>query len=100
MDLNVLKNLTLDYLNYGEVKYEDITPIIYIRASMEGFRNYSNVKHMLIDEAQDCSPLFYEIIKKSFSNASITIMGDLNQRIDKHSNVKNKEDILSVFENI
>ncbi|MGL5353802.1 MAG: ATP-binding domain-containing protein, partial [Clostridium sp.] len=99
-DLSSIKEITLEYLNCGEVKYEDITPIIYIRASMEGFRNYSNVKHMLIDEAQDYSPLFYEIIKRSFKNASITIMGDLNQRIDKHSNVKNKEDILSVFENI
>lgn len=99
-DLSSVKDITLEYLNCGEVKYEDITPIIYIRASMEGFRNYSNVRHILIDEAQDYSPLFYEIIKKSFSSASITIMGDLNQRIDKHSNVKNKEDILGVFQNI
>lgn len=99
-DLSAIKEITLEYLNSGSVKFEDITPIIYIRASMEGFRNYSNVKHILIDEAQDYSPLFYEIIKKSFSSASITIMGDLNQRIDKHSNVKNKEDILSVFTNI
>ena len=99
-DLSNIKDLTLEYLNSGLVKFEDITPIIYIRAAMEGFRNYSNVKHILIDEAQDYSPLFYEMIKKSFTNASITIMGDLNQRIDKHSNVKNKEDILSVFDNI
>ena len=99
-DVIAIKDITLEYLNCGKVKYEDITPIIYIRASMEGFRNYSNVRHILIDEAQDYSPLFYEIIKKSFSNASITIMGDLNQRIDKHSNVNNKEDILGVFPNI
>lgn len=99
-NLNSIKEVTLSYLKTGVVKYEDITPIIYIRAAMEGFRNYSNVKHILIDEAQDYSPLFYEIIKKSFKNASITIMGDLNQRIDKHSNVKNKEDILSVFNDI
>jgi len=99
-DLSNIKDLTLEYLNSGLVKFEDITPIIYIRAAMEGFRNYSNVKHILIDEAQDYSPLFYEMIKKSFTNASITIMGDLNQRIDKHSNVKNKEDILSVFDDI
>ena len=99
-DLSNIKDLTIEYLNSGLVKFEDITPIIYIRAAMEGFRNYSNVKHILIDEAQDYSPLFYEMIKKSFTNASITIMGDLNQRIDKHSNVKNKEAILSVFNDI
>ena len=63
-NLDDIKELTLKYINYGEVKYEDITPIIYIRAAMEGFRNYSRVKHILIDEAQDYSPLFYEIIKR------------------------------------
>ncbi len=95
-----IKEVTLKYINYGEVKYEDITPIIYIRAAMEGFRNYSQVKHILIDEAQDYSPLFYEVIKQSFKDASITIMGDLNQRIDKHSNVKDKDGIINIFPNV
>ena len=67
---------------------------------MEGFRNYKNVKHILIDEAQDYSPLFYELIRKSFKNAAITIMGDLNQRIDEHSNVKNRNAITEIFNDI
>ena len=99
-DLKDIKNYTIDYILDKEVKYEDLTPIIYIRAAMEGFRNYSNMKHILIDEAQDYSPLFYQLIRKSFSNAKITIMGDLNQRIDKYSNVKNKNSILEVFNDV
>ncbi|MGL4107299.1 HelD family protein [Clostridium sp. LP20] len=99
-NLRDIKELTLENLSCGEVKFEDITPIIYIRAAMEGFRNYSSVKHILIDEAQDYSPLFYEIIKKSFVDVSITIMGDLNQRIDKHSNVKDKNGITSIFKDV
>ena len=63
---------------------------------MEGFRSYKNVKHILIDEAQDYSPLFYELIRKSFKNAAITIMGDLNQRIDEHSNVKSRNAITEI----
>ena len=98
--LDDIKELTLEYLNYNEVKFEDITPIIYIRAAMEGFRNYKNVKHILIDEAQDYSPLFYEIVKKSFKDVSMTIMGDLNQRIDNHSNVKDKSEITDIFDDI
>ena len=58
------------------------------------------MKHILIDEAQDYSPLFYQLIRKSFTNAKITIMGDLNQRIDKYSNVKNKDSILEVFDDV
>ena len=99
-DLKDIKEYTIEYILDKEVKYEDLTPIIYIRAAMEGFRNYSNMKHILIDEAQDYSPLFYQLIRKSFSNAKITIMGDLNQRIDKYSNVKNKDSILKVFDDV
>ena len=99
-DLSKVKEITLGYLNNREVKYEDITPMLYIRAAMEGFRNYKNVKHILIDEAQDYSPLLYELIRKSFKNAAITIMGDLNQRIDEHSNVKNRNAITEIFNDI
>ena len=99
-DLNDIKEITLNSLNNNEVKYEDITPIIYIRSALEGFRSYGNMKHVLIDECQDYSPLFYEIVKKSFPNASLTIMGDLNQRIDKHSNVKNRSSITDVFNDV
>ena len=74
--------------------------MLYIRAAMEGFRSYKNVKHILIDEAQDYSPLFYELIRKSFKNAAITIMGDLNQRIDDHSNVKSRNAITEIFNDI
>lgn len=100
IDLKNTKNLTLNYLNNNEVKFEDITPIIYIRSSLEGFRSYGNMKHVLVDEAQDYSPLFYEIVKRSFPNASLTIMGDLNQRIDKHSNVKSRNSITDVFNDV
>lgn len=100
IDLKTIKELTLNYLNNNEVKFEDITPIIYIRSSLEGFRSYGNMKHVLVDEAQDYSPLFYEIVKKSFPNASLTIMGDLNQRIDKHSNVKSRNSIINVFNDV
>ena len=99
-DVTSISELTLDHISFGEVKFEDITPIIYIRAAMEGFRNYSDVKHILIDEAQDYSPLFYEMIKRSFKDSAITIMGDLNQRLDNHSNVKDKEDITCLFNDI
>ena len=99
-NLSAIKDFSLEYLNDYEVKYEDITPIIYIRAALSGFKSYDNMKHILIDEAQDYSPLFYEIIKRSFPNASITIMGDLNQRIDKHSNVKDKNSITEIFNDV
>ena len=98
--IKTLDSVAIYKLNNNEVKFEDITPIIYIRSSLEGFRSYGNMKHVLVDEAQDYSPLFYEIVKRSFPNASLTIMGDLNQRIDKHSNVKSRNSITNVFNDV
>ena len=52
LDLTDIKEITLSSLNNNEVKYEDITPIIYIRAALEGFRTYGNMKHVLVDEVK------------------------------------------------
>ena len=83
MDLNSTKELTLNYLNNNEVKFEDITPIIYIRSSLEGFRSYGNMKHVLIDEAQDYSMLQFIVLKELTGCKSYTIVGDSNQRLIK-----------------
>ena len=64
------------------MKYEDITPLLYIYFKLNGFPNYSHVKQIVIDEAQDYSHLQMELISKLFSNASFTILGDINQTIN------------------
>ena len=88
---------TIASLNDLLVPFEDIVPILYIRCYMEGFRDYNNIKHIIIDECQDYSPLFYTIINKTFKNSSATILGDLNQRISSDTNITAKEEIANVF---
>lgn len=96
-DINDVKEYTQWTLGSDYVRYEDIIPITYLRAYMEGFRNYGNIKHIIIDECQDYSPLFYKLIQKSFKNASATILGDLNQRINGYNNLNSKEEISLIF---
>lgn len=96
-NLSDIKNLTLDSLNDHLVNFEDIVPLVYLRSYMEGFRDYKNIQHIIIDECQDYSPLFYLLINKTFSKASATILGDLNQRISSNTNIGAKEDIQNIF---
>lgn len=96
-ELQKIKEVTLSSINTSLVNFEDIVPALFIRCYMEGFRDYNNIKHIIIDECQDYNPLFYKIISKTFKNASATILGDLNQRISIDTNIKAKEDIASIF---
>ncbi|MGL4772504.1 MAG: ATP-binding domain-containing protein, partial [Clostridium sp.] len=96
-ELYEIKEFTLKNIGMATVLYEDIIPLIYIRSMMEGFRNYSEIKHIIIDECQDYSPLFYLLIKKTFRNATATILGDLNQRISGANSLSKKEEISNIF---
>lgn len=96
-DINTTKESTIESIKSGMVNYEDVIPLIYLRSSMEGFRNYMDIKHIIIDECQDYSPMFYMLIKKSFNKASATILGDLNQRISGSNSLSKKEEISEVF---
>ncbi|MGL4741038.1 MAG: HelD family protein [Sarcina sp.] len=98
-NIDIIRNYTLNSLNELFVRFEDIVPILFIRCYMEGFRDFSNIQHIIIDECQDYSPLFYTIIKRTFDKASSTILGDLNQRISNNTNVSTKEDIYNIFDN-
>lgn len=96
-DVSRIKDMTLSSINDYLVNFEDIVPILYIRCHMEGFKDYNNIKHIIIDECQDYSPLFYSLISKTFKNATATILGDLNQRISSKTNINAKEEIADIF---
>ena len=87
IDIFSVYNMLMEKLGYEKIsqsnlKYEDITPLLYIYFKLNGFPNYSHVKQIVIDEAQDYSHLQMELISKLFSNASFTILGDINQTIN------------------
>lgn len=69
-------------LDEGKIWYEDATPLFYLKESIDGFQEHDNsVKHVLVDEAQDYSPLQFAVIRKLFPRARVTVLGDLNQAI-------------------
>lgn len=61
--------------------YLDLVGILYLRLKLQGLKMKSEIKHIVIDEAQDYSFIQFEIIKGMTGCTSYTIVGDSNQRL-------------------
>ena len=70
-ELNENKPLTTD----------DLAPLLYLMIKLEGLKTKEEIKHVVIDEAQDYSELQFRVIKEMTGCSSLTIVGDSNQRI-------------------
>ena len=84
-------------LHKNHVPYEDIAPILLLKRLIEGEPRYANIRHLIIDEAQDYTPVQFEIIRSLFGESSMTILGDLNQRINPYSGIESLEALDAVF---
>ncbi len=63
-------------------KYEfaDVFPLIYLMIRFEGHQPFEQVKHLLVDEMQDYSPVQYAVLSRLFP-CNKTILGDSNQKV-------------------
>ena len=67
--------------NNVKLGYMDLSGILYLMIKLEGLKVKNEIKHIVIDEAQDYSYMQFEIIKEITGCKSYTIVGDSNQRL-------------------
>lgn len=66
------------------LEYSDLAPLAYLRLALEGNGNQPfRVKHLLIDEMQDYSPIQYKVIQKLFPCRK-TVLGDAGQSVNPY----------------
>ena len=65
-------------------EYADVYPLIYLKMRWDGLKTFDHVKHLLIDEMQDYTPVLYAVIAKLFP-CKKTILGDANQSVNPFS---------------
>jgi DNA helicase II / ATP-dependent DNA helicase PcrA len=70
-----------EFLGTREFIWDDLAPMLYLKIKLEGFRFTEEVKHIVIDEAQDYSELQFIVIKELTKCQSMTVVGDSNQRL-------------------
>jgi DNA helicase-2/ATP-dependent DNA helicase PcrA len=71
-----IKKHTLSKFRSGLLPYEDSFPFFYFQGILEGFPTRLEIKHLMIDEAQDYTALQYKILTYLFPNCSWTVLGD------------------------
>lgn len=70
-------------LDTGVVPYEDSAALLYIKLKLEGNEGFSEIKQVVIDEAQDYYHIHYHIFRLLFKDARYTVLGDYNQTLEK-----------------
>jgi DNA helicase-2/ATP-dependent DNA helicase PcrA len=63
----------------------DLGGILYLKIKLEGTKVSEEIKHVVIDEAQDYNHLQFLVIKELTKCTSLTIVGDSNQRMIPYS---------------
>jgi len=66
---------------YKQLTENDLGGILYLKIKLEGITMHEEIKHVVIDEAQDYNQLQFWVIKELTKCASLTIVGDSNQRL-------------------
>jgi DNA helicase-2/ATP-dependent DNA helicase PcrA len=77
------------------LEYADLAPLAYIHLALEGNNPGTAVKHLLIDEMQDYSPIQYKVILKLYPCRK-TILGDIHQSVNPYGS-SDAETINRVF---
>ena len=64
-----------------ELIYDDLAPLLYLTLKLKGNIIKEDIRHVVIDEAQDYNTLQFRVIKELTKCSSMTIVGDTNQRL-------------------
>ena len=91
-----IKTYSIDNLNANILNFEDQVALLYLKCAFGQIPSTSQIKYIIIDEAQDYTPLQYEIFYKLFKSAKMTILGDINQSINPFMNVGNYNNIYNL----
>ena len=92
-----LTNEEIGYLSTGiaqkgYVDIEDIPAVFFLYLLMYGKRE-EVYDHIVVDEAQDLSPLQYKILRMYSKAGSMTLVGDIAQGIFAHRGISDWEEV-------
>ena len=91
----LVKN-TLSNLNKKEISFEDLAPIMYIHYKVFGAKFKKNLRHIIIDEAQDYGEFQFSVLKTILNSNSMTILGDIAQGVHFYRGIENWKKFIDV----
>ena len=79
--LDAIVHRTAQGLRGGCIPYDDVAPLLYLRLRMEGKSGYETIRQVVIDEAQEYTPMQYAVLGRMFPHALFTLLGDTGQTV-------------------
>ena len=82
VDIKDILRFTRENLSAHVMCGDDAAAMAYLSLKMHGVDD-RNIRQVVIDEAQDYAPLHYEILNLLYPNAKYTVLGDVNQTLER-----------------
>jgi len=70
----------------GKLEYGASLALMYLKQGLSAV-SYNGIRQVVVDEAQDYYPLHFEVLGSLFPNARFTVLGDINQTIEKEASM-------------
>jgi len=67
-----------------QLEWPDVFPCLYCKDFLEGIEKFRTIRHLVIDEMQDYTPIQYAVINRMFS-CKKTILGDFGQAVNPYN---------------
>ena len=80
-ELDEIERRTARGLCGGRIPYDDVAPLLYLRLRLEGKSGYEKIRQVVIDEAQEYTPMQYAVFGRMFPHALFTLLGDTGQTV-------------------
>jgi DNA helicase-2/ATP-dependent DNA helicase PcrA len=80
----------------GALPFSDLAALCYLRLKLEGLAG-KPYDHLVVDEAQDLTPLHFQVLAAHMHTPSMTVLGDLAQGIYAQHGLTTWDEITAAF---
>ena len=87
--LKELKKITMNNIKNKKFDFEDLAALIYIKRMVFPNDKFKQIRHTVIDEAQDLGEFNFWVMKECLSSSTFSIFGDLSQSIYDYRAIDN-----------
>lgn len=88
-----LKKETLANVKKNKYDFEDLAALLYLKSCVNPEFDYRNIKHVVVDEAQDFGEFNFVSLKSCLPNSSFSIFGDIVQSIYDYRSIDNWNEV-------
>ncbi len=86
----------MDLASDGALPYEDALGLCFLYQRLSGAA-WPNIRQAVVDEAQDYYPLHFALLAKLFPHARFTVLGDIDQTLEKREDMSFYEGVRGVL---